>query len=217
MLQRFVLPVARRDVLLPTLVSFTRVAVALSGFVALPVLAHAQARVSVPAVADQITAATLPLPEAMRAGATVLGYRTPGKLELLRQGTNGMRCLADDAADDRFHVACYHDSLEPFMARGRELRAQGVVGAQVDTVRYAEVTSGKIRMPATAALYQLTGPKGDYDPVKKAAPASKPLFVIYVPGATTASTGLSTVAAVGTPWLMFPGTPKAHIMFTPGM
>ncbi len=168
-------------------------------------------------VAEQVAAAVLPLPEAMREGATVLGYRTADKLEVLKTGRNGMRCLADDPKDERFHVACYHDSLEPFMARGRELRTQGVVGSQVDTVRYAEVSSGKIPMPKTAALYQLTGPKGDYDPVKKAAPASKPLFVIYVPGATTASTGLSTTAAVGTPWLMFPGTPKAHIMFTPGM
>ncbi len=182
-----------------------------------PESAEAQARVAVPPAAQQVDAAVLPLPEAMRAGATVLGYRTAGKLETLRQGSNGMRCLADDPTDERFHVACYHDSIEPFMARGRELRANGVVGAQVDTVRYAEVVSGKIVMPKTAALYQLTGPKGDYDAVKKAAPQSKPLFVIYVPGATTASTGLSTVAAVGTPWLMFPGTPKAHIMFTPSM
>jgi hypothetical protein len=183
-----------------------------------PLRLAAQARPALAPPAQQVAAATLPLPEAMRAGAAVLGYRAAGKLELLRPGSNGMRCLADDPADDRFHVACYHESMEPFMARGRELRAQGVTGAQVDTVRYAEVMSGRIAMPkAAAALYQLTGPKGDYDASANAAPNSKPLFVIYVPGATTASTGIGTTPAVGQPWLMFPGTPKAHIMFTPSM
>jgi len=38
-----------------------------------------------------------------------------------------------------------------------------------------------------------------------------------MPGATTASTGLSAKPAEGTPWIMFPGTPKAHIMLTPKM
>lgn len=169
-------------------------------------------------VAQQVDAATLPLPTDMRADATVMGYRTAGKLEVLRAGKNGMRCLADDPSDERFHVACYHEGLEPFMARGRALRASGVTGAKVDSVRYAEVDSGKLRMPAgAAALYQLTGPVNDYDPAKKVARESKPQFVIYVPFATVATTGLSTLPQIGSPWLMLPGTPKAHIMFTPGM
>ena len=172
----------------------------------------------VPRAAAQIAAATLPLPEAMRAGATVLGYKTAGTLELLRKGGNGMTCLAHNPADvDRFHVACYHDSLEPFMARGRALRAQGVSASQVDTVRFAEVASGKLEMPASGALYSLTGPAGDFDESKVAAPKSRLLFVVYLPGATQASTGLSTIPLVGQPWLMLPGTPKAHIMFVQTM
>jgi hypothetical protein len=181
-----------------------------------PVAATAQG--SPPPPAEQIAAAVLPLPETMRAEATVLGYAKAGSaLTVLREGTNGMHCLADDPTDDRFHVACYHASLEPFMARGRELRAQGVIGTAVDSVRYAEVASGKIVMPSTGALYQMTGPKGDFDPATGTAREARPVFVIYVPGATTASTGLSTTPQVGAPWLMFPGTPKAHIMFTPTM
>jgi hypothetical protein len=174
--------------------------------------------VAIPPAATQIAAATLPLPEAMRAGATVLGYKTAGKLELLRKGSNGMTCLAHNPSDvDRFHVACYHDSLEPFMARGRALRAEGKSASQVDTVRFAEVASGKLRMPTSAALYSLTGPAGDFDAAKVAAPKSRLLFVVYVPGATQQSTGLSTVPLVGQPWLMLPGTPKAHIMFVQSM
>lgn len=172
----------------------------------------------VPKEAAQIAAATLPLPVAMRSGATVRGYRTPSRLEVLRQGSNGMTCLAHNPADvDRFHVACYHDSLEPFMARGRALRAQGVSTSQIDTVRFSEVASGKLKMPVSGALYSLTGPAGDFDEAKVAAPKSRLLFVVYLPGATEASTGLSTIPLVGQPWLMLPGTPKAHIMFVQNM
>jgi hypothetical protein len=170
---------------------------------------------TVPPVDQQIVAATLPLPEHMRAGATVLGYRTAARLELLRRGTNGMTCLAHNPKETtRFHVACYHDSLEPFMLRGRELRAEGMNASQVDTVRFAEVAKGTLRMPVSGALYSLTGPAGAFDPVKKAAPGSRALFVMYMPGATEASTGLTTTPRADGPWLMLPGTPKAHIMFT---
>jgi hypothetical protein len=167
---------------------------------------------------QQITAAVLAAPEDMRAGATVLGYGADGRLKKLRQGNGELVCLASDPKADRFHVACYHRSLEPFMARGRALRAHGVIGDRVDSVRFAEVRTGKLRMPNhAAALYSLTGPAGSFDPATGTAPQAKPLFVVYVPFATGTSLGLSTAPAEGTPWIMHPGTPKAHIMFQPRM
>ena len=184
---------------------------------ALACLATAAAAQEIPSEAEQIAAAVLPLPVAQRAGAGVMGYRTTGKLEVLRQARNGMRCLADDPSDDEFHVACYSTSMEPFMARGRALRAAGTKGTQVDTVRFAEVRQGKLRMPtAPASLYSLSGPKGDFDPKSGTAPKSKALFVLYMPNATTATTGISSVPGKG-PWLMYPGTPKAHLMMSPEM
>ena len=83
---------------------------------------HAQAAAAtvIPAAKEQITAAVLALPEAMRDDAGVMGYKTVGKLEQLRPSKNGMLCLADDPADKGFHVSCYHDGMDPFMARGRE-------------------------------------------------------------------------------------------------
>jgi hypothetical protein len=166
-----------------------------------------------PTVPQQVAAAVLPLPEAMRAGAAVLGYRVRGQLVPLRPGTNGMICLADEPADPAFHVACYHESMEPFMARGRALRAAGVTGDQVDTVRFREVRGGTLRVPsAPAALYSLTGDSASWDPATNAVRGARPLHVVYVPFATTATTGISDVPAADRPWLMFPGTPKAHIM-----
>jgi hypothetical protein len=167
---------------------------------------------------QQIVAATLAVPADLRAGATVWGYAADRKLVKLRQGTGEMVCLASEPAGQRFHVACYHESMEPFMARGRELRRQGVTGDQVDTVRFAEVRSGKLRMPSLPALlYSLTGEAGSFDPATGTTKGATPLFVIYIPGATGPSTGLSEKPVQGAPWIMFPGTPKAHIMFVPTM
>jgi hypothetical protein len=104
------------------------------------------------------------------------------------------------------------------MARGRSLRASGVTGDKVDTVRFAEIRAGTLPMPPQpAALYSLTGPTGSYDAATNTVTGARALNVIYIAGATAASTGLSVTPAQGTPWLMFPGTPKAHIMLVPRM
>ena len=174
---------------------------------------------ALPSAEEQIAQAVLPLPNDLRADATVLGYTAAdGALKPLKEGTGGMICLANNPRQPRWHVACYHKSLEPFMARGRELRAQGVTGEQVDSVRFREAKSGKLKLPTEPAmLYSLTGDRDAYDAATKSAPKARPLFVVYMPNATSQSTGLSAVPAQGTPWIMFPGTPKAHIMFVPRM
>jgi hypothetical protein len=187
-------------------------------FLLIPVLAlslHAQG--TLPSADQQVAAAVLPLPAEMRAGAMVMGYREAGKLEVLRAGTNGMICLALYVTRPDFHVACYHKDLEPFMARGRALRAQGITGGQVDSVRFREIRSGTLKMPARAALYSLTGKKSDYDAATNTVTGVSPLGVVYVPGATPETVGLSAQPTANGPWLMFPGTPKAHIMFVGSM
>lgn len=170
---------------------------------------------TVPPAAEQITAAVLPLAEGARATAKVFGYDATGKFVVLREG-RGMHCLAQYPKEPQFHVSCYHESLEAFMARGRELRAGGTAPNQVDTVRFAEAKSGKLKLPSgPAALYQLIG--GTWDPAAGAVSGARRLYVVYIPYATGASTGLAERPKGSEPWIMFPGTPKAHIMFTPDM
>ncbi len=168
-------------------------------------------------VEQQVASAVLPLPAEQRAGAAVLGYGADGRLTRLREGSNHLVCLADNPREGRFHVACYHDSLEPYMARGRELRAQGVPAEAVDSVRGLDVAAGRIRMPSVASLYSLTGDSTSYDAATNVVRGGRALFVIYVPFATELSTGLSLQPRRGAPWLMHPGTPGAHIMLAPGM
>ena len=188
--------------------------------VAIPAVAQGpSAAGAVLPAAQQITAAVAAAPAEFRDGATVLGYDEAKKLVTLREGKGEMVCLADDPTDaQRFHVACYHKGLEPFMARGRSLRAEGVKGDQVDTVRFKEIKSGALKMPsAPSSLYTLTGPPTSFDPASGKVTGARWLYVVYIPGATAASTGLTDKAAPGIPWIMFPGTPKAHIMFFTGM
>lgn len=194
------------------------VAVAATAAAQTPSGALARESSVVPSAAHQIAAAVLPLPADLRAGATVLGYAADGRFVTLREGAGAMICLASNPSRPQFHVACYHKSLEPFMARGRELRTQhrDMGREQVDSVRFAEAKSGKLKLPKDpAVLYSLTG--GSFDPATNAVSGARPLFVVYIPFATAESTGLSAVPARDTPWIMNPGTPKAHIMFTPSM
>jgi hypothetical protein len=170
-------------------------------------------------VQQQIALAVLPMPKVFQADATVLGYNAKHQLVKIRDGKGVMTCLAPDPKDEKlFHVACYHNSLEPFMARRRALRASGAIENVVDSMSYAEIQSGKLPMPKQAALWQMTGPYSAVD-IKNATVSSAvmPMYVVYTPYATAASTGLPDQPVAKGPWLMLPGTPKAHIMFMPSM
>ena len=170
---------------------------------------------SPPPVEQQIAAAVAPAPDALQNGAAVLGYTDAMTLTTLREGSNEMICLADDPSDEGFHAACYHESLEPFMKRGRRLREQGV--ANVDSVRRAEIEAGTLSMPdQPAALYSLSGPADAFNPETGEVSDAEPLYVVYAPFETSETTGLPTRPEGGMPWLMEAGQPWAHIMYQPG-
>ncbi|MBV9492063.1 MAG: hypothetical protein JO069_20400, partial [Verrucomicrobia bacterium] len=135
-------------------------------------------------------------------------------LATLREGKNEMVCLATDPAKSAFSAACYHKDLEPYMARGRELLAQGVTGQKRNDIRWKEIADGKLTIPKLPrTLYVLTGTS--YDAASGKVVNSYLRWVIYSPYATAESTGLSTKASDGAPWLMSAGTAGAHIMINP--
>ena len=189
--------------------------IAIASIVALPLAASAQRQsVQVLPPAQQIALAVLPAPPGLREASTVLGYRPDGQLVRLRVGDNGIICLADDPREPRFHSACYHQSLEPFMARGREIRRiHGPNKRELtDSLRLADIRAGRIRMPANAVLYQIFAADDSVDVATATIKSPSYLDVVYMPGATVKSTGLTTDALRGTPWLMYPRKPWAHIM-----
>jgi hypothetical protein len=173
--------------------------------------------VTYPPPGRQIAAAVSPLPEPLQKGARVLGYNSSGKLVTLREGSNDMICLADDpAAGRQFHVACYHRSLEPFMARGRELHAMKKSREAIDSVRMRDITTGRYKMPARpAALYQYFAPRDSVDAVTGTVKGAEYLYVVYMPYASYKTTGITEAPLEGGPWIMFPGKPWAHLMIAP--
>ena len=171
------------------------------------------ASAQVPSADKQIAGATSAAPEAMRAGAAVLGYTNYHKLELLRPGTNDLICLADDPAEPRWQVSCYHKDLEPFMRRGRELKDAGVSRGAEDSVRQAEIQAGTLKMPdGPRALFNLYAPADSVDTATGLARSPASMQVVYIPYATPETTGLPARPGAGLPWLMYPGKPWAHIM-----
>ncbi len=166
---------------------------------------------------QQIAAAVLSAPEETRAGAKVYGYDKEGEFITLREGTNEMICIADDQNKDGFKAVSYHKDLEPFMARGRALKAEGKSGQTLKELREADVKNGKVKMPKmSATLHILHGDKGWFDIENNKIVNANYRYVVYIPFATQKSTGLSLKPnAPGHPWLMFPGTAGAHIMITP--
>ncbi len=165
----------------------------------------------------RIATAVRAAPEASRAGARVIGYNSAGEFVTLREGSNEFVCLADDPTKEGFSAACYHQSLEPFMARGRALKAEGKTPPEVDAAREREVKDGSLKMGDTGStLHVLSGKEARYDPATGEVPGATYRYVVYVPFATAASTGLpESPMAPNHPWIMDPGTYRAHIMISP--
>ena len=165
----------------------------------------------------QIKSALLAAPAEKRDSCTVYGYSANKEIVLLRQGTNELICLADNPDEPDFSVACYVKDLEPFMQRGRELRKQGINGQQLFDEREKEVKAGTLQMPKQpAALYVYSAKQDDFDPATGEVKNGYLRYVIYIPYATVASTGLpEKPSADGMPWIMNAGTHGAHIMINP--
>jgi len=166
---------------------------------------------------QQIASALFAAPLEFREGAMIYGYDKDGNFVTLREGSNEMICIADDPNKDGFEVVSYHNQLEPYMARGRELNEEGKSHAERRDIREKEAVEQSLAMPKNAStLHILYGKNGLYDVDSSKVINVKYRYVVYIPFATQASTGLSlSPNAPGHPWLMFPGKANAHIMISP--
>lgn len=164
-----------------------------------------------------IATALMAAPKESRMGCKVIGFNMAGEFVTLKEGDNEFICLADNPNLDGFSAACYHKDLEPFMARGRELRSEGKTGKEIFDIREEEVKSGKLVMgKAGSTLHIYFGSETLYDPETSVVAGAQYRYVVYMPWATSESTGLPAVPMEPNhPWIMNPGTLKAHIMITP--
>jgi len=176
------------------------------GFVALllPVLAFAQN--------DPTAGAVLPLPVQLRAGATVVRLNAAKEPEVLRSGTNGMVCIADDPNDDEFDVRCYRDTFIPVVYRGFQIGGGAKVGA--------EIQAGKLKLSKEpTAGYRCLGPAAAYDAAHNAIDARIECWQsLHFPFRTAAEVGFPDEADVPesqqqyTPYVMASGTYWSHVM-----
>ncbi|WP_439151555.1 hypothetical protein [Winogradskyella sp.] len=163
-----------------------------------------------------IATALMAAPEASRAGCKVIGYNMEGEFVTLREGNNEFIVLADDPKKEGFSAACYHKDLDPFMAIGRALKSEGKNHQEIFDIREEEVKSGKLKIPTGGTLHIYFGNSTLYDPETAKVEDARLRYVVYMPYATAASTGLPEApAASNHPWIMNPGTHRAHIMISP--
>jgi len=152
--------------------------------------------------------ATMPLPEDLKAGATVVSYdEKTGDRKVIRAGTNYIEC--QPKAKDGF-VRCYNKVLAPRRDMEAKLRAQGKADEDVTKEIQAAMKDGRLKPPPFGTVsYRYSDDPGRI----------KLLWVISVPNATPEQLGISTesqrdaaLKGNGKPWMMLPGTPGAHIM-----
>ncbi len=168
---------------------------------------------AVPALAaspdEQIAQATTPLPEDLRAAATVVVYDTAtGERRVLRQGTNTLECEPENPRDG--FTRCYSNVNRPRRELEEKLRAEKKSDKEIQEAVGAAIKSGTLKVPPTGTMsYRLSNKDG----------VIKKLWVVSVPYATPEMLGVSTVSqrdaalkGQGIPWMMLPGTAGAHIM-----
>ncbi len=165
---------------------------------------------------DLIATALMAAPKDSRENTKVIGYNMAGEFVTLKEGDSEYIVLADDPKKNGFNAACYHKDLEPFMSRGRTLRNEGKSSDEIFAIREAEVKSGKIKITPGSTLHIYYGPNTTFDPITSQVEGAKLRYVIYTPFATSKSIGLpETPSAPNHPWIMDPGTHRAHIMISP--
>lgn len=170
-----------------------------------------------PSVEDQIAMAVLAAPAEAREEAHVFGFNEKGEMITLREGTNHMIVRSDDPTKDGFEVVAYPKDVEPFMKRGRDLRAEGKNRGEIFDIREKEMHDGSLQKPGYGStLHIYYGEEGSFDKAKNELVNVQYRSVIYTPLATAETTGLPLRPQVpGQPWIMFPGLYRAHIMIMP--
>ena len=157
---------------------------------------------------DELSQATLPLPDDLRAEASVYKYDPKtGERVWLRKGTNFAECMT--RGDDGF-TWCYNRATAARRDFSAKLRAQGKSDKEIQDAVAAATRDGTLKpAPFGTMSYRLYGKK---DRIQL-------LWVLSVPGATPETIGVSegsqrdeAIGGDGRPWLMLSGTPGAHVM-----
>ncbi len=157
---------------------------------------------------ELIAEAVRPLPEDLRANATVYRYDPEsGDRIVLRQGSNQVECRPKD---EEGFTRCTPTANASRSDMSAKLRAQGMsdedINATLETAEARGLVNPRIFGSMSYRLFD------EPDRIQL-------LWIISVPNATPEQLGMPTgaqrdnaLAGRGTPWMMNPGTPGAHLM-----
>lgn len=156
---------------------------------------------------ETIAGAVLPLPEDLRAEATVFTYDDNGDRVVLRQGSNHVECRPKD---ERNFTRCFpvdEADRRDFIAK---LSAQGLEGDDLQAAIAEAEANGTIKPRVFGSMSYRKYDEGDRIQL---------LWIVYLPNATSDVLGMptgsqrdSSLAGQGLPWMMREGTPNAHLM-----
>lgn len=159
-------------------------------------------------VDDLIAEAVRPLPEDLRAEATVYHYDAAGDRVVLRQGSNQVECVPKNP--ETGFIRCNATSNSARMDYQAKLSAQGLSGDALSEAMIDAVNEGIINDEVFGSIrYRLY--EGD-DRIKL-------LWIVQVPYGMSSDLGMptesqrdSSLAGSGRPWMMREGTANAHVM-----
>lgn len=157
---------------------------------------------------ERIAQAVIPLPEDLRADATVFEYDPDtGERIVLRAGSNQVECMPKN---DEGFTRCFPVTTAARRDFSAKLEAEGLKGDALTERMNAAQEAGEIPpVPFGSLSYRAYG---EDDRIRL-------LWMISLPNATseelampTASQRDASLAGYGTPWMMLEGTPGAHLM-----
>ncbi len=177
-----------------------------------------------PTKEQQIAAATLPLPEGVRAGASVQTIAEDGKVTELRKGTNSMVCSISPGSEEKaalFAVHCFekeYNAMSQWLAQARRDLTKNGQPPDEATLMAAfrkDVASGRVKAPSQPSVgFQMRGPAKAFDWKTNTPTAEiRRWEMIMIPNVTGAQLNLPNSRPKDRGlWVMNEGTPAAHIM-----
>ena len=164
---------------------------------------------------QMIAAAVQPLPAPLRSGAAVVRLDAAGQPNVLRPGTNGMVCMADQPGDAEFDVRCYRESFIHVVYRAFQF------GASTSSPKVAaEIAAGTLELSnQPTAGFRCLGPASSYDPATNSVSAQCHCWEsVHFPFRTAREVGFPEMSEIPenlrqtVPYVMASGTYWAHVM-----
>ena len=158
----------------------------------------------------EVDKALLGAPDQMKAGATVIHWKSDFTYDTLKKGTNKLVCydMSGKPTHERtpFMVECTSLANLDRVAQNLKFEAISDANARKEAFDKAEKDGTRVKPEFGSVWFHVMGADAEH---------TRKHVTVAVPGATSQSMGLPENGQQGGIWIMNPGTTTAHLM-TPG-